>query len=92
MERVTGATFEEVVDIAREIESLRLQEREEREANKPQGFDSFSSAPSRGQFQYGRGRSFRPTQSARPEYRGASSGHGHHRSQRGQSSLSALPA
>ncbi|XP_070010089.1 uncharacterized protein [Nicotiana sylvestris] len=34
-ERVLGATFEEVVDIAREIEKVRHQEREEREAKRP---------------------------------------------------------
>ncbi|XP_070019332.1 uncharacterized protein [Nicotiana sylvestris] len=32
-ERVSGSTFEKVVDIAREIESVRRQEREEREAD-----------------------------------------------------------
>ena len=34
-ERVIGATFEEVVDIACEIDSVHRQEREEREANRP---------------------------------------------------------
>ncbi|XP_070012222.1 uncharacterized protein [Nicotiana sylvestris] len=91
-ERVLGATFEEVVDIAREIETVRRQGREETEAKKPRGSGSYSGASLRGQFQHGRGRSFRHAQSARPEYRGASLGHGHHGSQRVQSSLSALPA
>ncbi|XP_070002610.1 uncharacterized protein [Nicotiana sylvestris] len=36
-EIVLGATFEEVVDIAREIERVRHREREEREAKRPQG-------------------------------------------------------
>ncbi|XP_070005440.1 uncharacterized protein [Nicotiana sylvestris] len=65
-ERVTTATFEEVVDIACEIEIVRRQEREEREAKRPRGSGSFSSAPSRGQFQQGRGRSFRQAHSACP--------------------------
>ncbi|XP_075076967.1 uncharacterized protein LOC142163580 [Nicotiana tabacum] len=91
-ERVTGATFEEVVDIAREIESVLRQEREEREDKRPPGSDSFSGAPLRGQFQQGRGRSFRQAHSARPGYRGASSGHGSQSSHQGHSSLNALPA
>ena len=80
-ERVLGATFEEVVDITHEIEAVRRQEREEREAKRPRGSGSYSGAPSRGQFQHGRGRSFRPAQSAHPGYRGASSGHGYHGTQ-----------
>ncbi|XP_070014965.1 uncharacterized protein [Nicotiana sylvestris] len=56
-ERVSGATFEEVVDIAHEIESLHRQ-REEREAKRPRGSGSYSGAHSRGQFQHDRGRSF----------------------------------
>ncbi|XP_023773747.1 uncharacterized protein LOC111922420, partial [Cyanistes caeruleus] len=36
-ERVLSATFEEVVDIAREIETVRRQEREEREVKRPRG-------------------------------------------------------
>ncbi|XP_070029602.1 uncharacterized protein [Nicotiana sylvestris] len=47
-ERLTSATFEEVIDIVREIESVSRQEREERKAKRPQGFGSYSSAPSRG--------------------------------------------
>ncbi|XP_070015317.1 uncharacterized protein [Nicotiana sylvestris] len=46
-ERVSGSTFEEVVDIAREIESVCCQERDEREAKRPRGSGSFGGAPSR---------------------------------------------
>ncbi|XP_070005162.1 uncharacterized protein [Nicotiana sylvestris] len=46
-ERVTGATFEEVLDIAREIESVHCQEREEREAKRPQGSGGYSGTLSR---------------------------------------------
>ncbi|XP_075079181.1 uncharacterized protein LOC142164700 [Nicotiana tabacum] len=91
-ERVTGVTFEEVVYIAREIESVHRQEREERDAKRPRGFGSYSGAPSRGQFQHGRGRLFRYAQPARLGYHGASSDHGSHSSHQVQSSLSALPA
>ncbi|XP_070030156.1 uncharacterized protein [Nicotiana sylvestris] len=91
-ERVTGATFEEVVDIAREIELVRRQEREEREAKRPRGSGNFSSAPLRGQFQQGRGLPFRQAHSACPGYRGASSGHGFHSSHQGHASLIALLA
>nr|XP_009789710.1 PREDICTED: uncharacterized protein LOC104237292 [Nicotiana sylvestris] len=91
-ERVLGISFEDVVDIARDIETARRQEREEREAKRPRVFGSFSGASLMGQFQQGRGRSFRPAQSARPEYRDGSSGRGYQGSQQSQPSLSALPA
>ncbi|XP_070010988.1 uncharacterized protein [Nicotiana sylvestris] len=91
-ERVLGASFEEVVDITRDIETVRRIEREEREAKRPRGSGSFSGAPSRGQFQRGRGRSFRPPQPARPEYSRTSSDCGHQGFQQGQSLLNALPA
>ncbi|XP_070017757.1 uncharacterized protein [Nicotiana sylvestris] len=55
-------------------------------------FWQFQGAPSRGQFQQGRSRSFRPSQSARPEYRGGSSGRGYQGSHQSQPSLSTLPA
>uniref|UniRef100_A0A1U7VN77 Uncharacterized protein LOC104220227 n=1 Tax=Nicotiana sylvestris TaxID=4096 RepID=A0A1U7VN77_NICSY len=67
-------------------------EREEREAKRPRGSGSFSGAPSRGQFQRGRGRSFRPPQPARPEYSRTSSDRGHQGFPQGQSLLNALPA
>ncbi|XP_070005511.1 uncharacterized protein [Nicotiana sylvestris] len=76
-ERILSHTFEDAVDIARDIEADRRQEREEREAKRPRGSGSFSGALSRSQFQQSRGRSYRPHQSARSEYRGASSGRGH---------------
>ncbi|XP_070008403.1 uncharacterized protein [Nicotiana sylvestris] len=49
-DRVLGATFEEVVDIAREIKMVRYQDREERKAKRPRGSGNYSGAPSRGQF------------------------------------------
>uniref|UniRef100_A0A1U7X5V4 Uncharacterized protein LOC104234374 n=1 Tax=Nicotiana sylvestris TaxID=4096 RepID=A0A1U7X5V4_NICSY len=69
-ERILSHTFEDAVDIARDIEADRRQEREEREAKRPRGSDSFSGAPSRSQFQQSMGSSYRPHQSARSEYRG----------------------
>ncbi|XP_070007339.1 uncharacterized protein [Nicotiana sylvestris] len=45
--RVIGATFKEVMDIARDIESICCQEREEREAKRPRGSSSYSGTPSR---------------------------------------------
>ncbi|XP_070025620.1 uncharacterized protein [Nicotiana sylvestris] len=47
-ERVTSSTFEEVVDIAREIEPVCHQEREKREAKRPQESGSYGDATSRG--------------------------------------------
>ncbi|XP_070035296.1 uncharacterized protein [Nicotiana tomentosiformis] len=45
-ERVLGATFDEVVDIACQIEMIRSQERVEREAKRPRGHEGFCGAPS----------------------------------------------
>ncbi|XP_070022834.1 serine/arginine-rich splicing factor RSZ22-like [Nicotiana sylvestris] len=42
-EKVSGATFEEVVDISREIDSVRCQERDEREDKRPQGSGASAS-------------------------------------------------
>ncbi|XP_070002046.1 uncharacterized protein [Nicotiana sylvestris] len=50
-ERVLGASFEEVADIARDIKTVCRREREKKEAKRPRGSGSFSGAPSRGQFQ-----------------------------------------
>nr|XP_009764295.1 PREDICTED: uncharacterized protein LOC104216034 [Nicotiana sylvestris] len=61
-ERVLSHTFEDAVDIARDIETARLQVREEREAKRPRGSGSFSGTPSRGRVQQSIGRSFRPHQ------------------------------
>uniref|UniRef100_A0A1U7VHC0 DNA-binding protein HEXBP-like n=2 Tax=Nicotiana sylvestris TaxID=4096 RepID=A0A1U7VHC0_NICSY len=91
-ERVLGISFKDAVDIARDIETVRRQERDGREAKRPQGSGSFSGALLRGQFQQGRGRSFMPAQSSRPEYRGGSSGRGYQGSQQSQPSPSALLA
>ncbi|XP_070047504.1 uncharacterized protein [Nicotiana tomentosiformis] len=45
-ERVSGATFDEVVDIVQQIEMVRSQERGEREAKRPHGSGDFSGVPS----------------------------------------------
>jgi len=49
-EWVSCATFDKVVDIARQIEIVRGQERVEREAKRPRGSGDFSGDPHRGQF------------------------------------------
>ncbi|XP_070037011.1 uncharacterized protein [Nicotiana tomentosiformis] len=91
-ERVVGASFDKVVDISRQIEMVRSQERVEREAKRPRGSGDFSGVPSGGQFYSGRGRSFRHAQATRLAHRGASAGHGSYSAHLGQSSFSALPA
>ncbi|XP_070039718.1 uncharacterized protein [Nicotiana tomentosiformis] len=48
-EGVYGATFDEVVDIARQIEMVSGQERVETEAKRPRGHCRFSGTPSRAQ-------------------------------------------
>ncbi|XP_070058171.1 uncharacterized protein [Nicotiana tomentosiformis] len=75
-ERVSGATFDEVVDIVRQIEMVRNQERGERESKRPCGPGDFSGVPSGGQFYRGRGRPYRNAQMGRPVHRGALSSHG----------------
>lgn len=91
-ERVSGATFDEVVDIARQIEMVRSKECGEREAKRLRGPGDFSGVPSRGQSYRGRGRPYRHAQAGRPVHRGASSSHGSYSSHQGQPSLGALPA
>ncbi|XP_070057431.1 uncharacterized protein [Nicotiana tomentosiformis] len=91
-ERVSGATFDEVVDIARHIEMVRSQERGEREAKRPHGPGDFSDVPSGGQFYRGRGRPYRHAQTGRPVHHGASFSHGLYSYHQDQSSLSALSA
>ncbi|XP_033508793.2 uncharacterized protein [Nicotiana tomentosiformis] len=91
-ERVSGATFDEVVDIGREIELVRNQERIERVAKRSRGSGSFGGVPAGDQFHHGRGRPYRHAQTTRPVHRGTSSGHGYFGFHQGQSSLSALPA
>ncbi|XP_070041329.1 uncharacterized protein [Nicotiana tomentosiformis] len=91
-ERVYGATFDEVFDIAHLIEMVHSQKRVKREAKRPRGQGGFSGVPSRGQFRHGRGRPFRHAQKTRPVHRAASSGYDAHSYQQGQSSFGALPA
>ncbi|XP_070054425.1 uncharacterized protein [Nicotiana tomentosiformis] len=45
-ERVSGGTFDEVVDIDRQIKMVHSQERGEREAKRPRGLGGFSGVPS----------------------------------------------
>ncbi|XP_070054229.1 uncharacterized protein [Nicotiana tomentosiformis] len=91
-ERVSSATFDEVVDIARQIEMVRSKDHGEREAKRPRGPGDFRGVPSGGPFCRGRGRSYRHAQTSRPVYRGVLSGHGSYSFHQGQSSLSALAA
>ncbi|XP_070054859.1 uncharacterized protein [Nicotiana tomentosiformis] len=91
-ERVSGATFDEVVDIARQIEVVHSQERGEREAKRPHGPGDFSGVLSGGQFYCGTGRPYRHAQTGHPVHRGASSNHGSFSSHQGQLSLGAVPA
>ncbi|XP_070053548.1 uncharacterized protein [Nicotiana tomentosiformis] len=91
-ETVSGATFDEVVDVARQIEMIRSQERGKREAKRPRGSGEFSGVPSGGQFYRGSGRSYKHAQTGRSVHCGASSSHGLCSYHQGQLSLSALPA
>ncbi|XP_070049934.1 uncharacterized protein [Nicotiana tomentosiformis] len=91
-ERVYGATFDEVVDIDRQIDMVCSHERGEREAKRPRGLGDFSGVPSGGQFYRGKGYPYRHAQRGRPVHHGASSGQGSYSSHQGQSSLSALLA
>ncbi|XP_070045516.1 uncharacterized protein [Nicotiana tomentosiformis] len=75
-ERVFGATFDEIVDIARQIEMVRSQEWVERETMRPRGQGGFSGVPSGGQSHHGKGRPFRHAHTARPVHRSAPYGHG----------------
>ncbi|XP_070020660.1 uncharacterized protein [Nicotiana sylvestris] len=91
-ERVFGATFKEVVDIAREIGSVRRQERVEREANRPCGSGSFGGVPSGGKFHHDRGCPYRHAQTTQPVHRGELLSHSSHINRSCQYSFSALPA
>ncbi|XP_070040024.1 uncharacterized protein [Nicotiana tomentosiformis] len=89
-ERVSGATFDEVVDIARKIEMVRSQEWVR---GRPKGLvDQVISAVflQGGQFYRGRGRPYRHAQTGHPVHCGASSSHGSYSYHDGQSYLSAL--
>ncbi|XP_070045354.1 uncharacterized protein [Nicotiana tomentosiformis] len=89
---VSGPTFDEVADVAHQIEMVRSSKQVEREAKRPRGQGGFSGVPSGGQFHHGKGRPFRNSQTSCPVHRGASSGHGTYSYQQGHSSLNALPA
>ncbi|XP_070039504.1 uncharacterized protein [Nicotiana tomentosiformis] len=91
-ERVSGATFDKVVDIAWQIEMVRIQERGERDAKRPRGSDGFCGVHSRGQSYHNRGRTYRPAQMTRLAHRGASASHDSYNTHSGQSSFSALLA
>ncbi|XP_075109217.1 uncharacterized protein LOC142181004 [Nicotiana tabacum] len=91
-ERVFGATFKEVVDIAREIGSIHRQERVEREANRPCGSGSFGGVPSGGKFHHDRGCPYRHAQTTQPVHRGELLSHSSHINRSCQYSFSALPA
>ncbi|XP_070050749.1 uncharacterized protein [Nicotiana tomentosiformis] len=71
-ERVSTATFDEVVDIAQQIEMVCSQERGAREAKRPRDSSSFGGVRSKGQSCHSRGRPYRPAQMTRPAHRGAS--------------------
>ncbi|XP_070057055.1 uncharacterized protein [Nicotiana tomentosiformis] len=47
-QRISSATFDEVVDIGRQIEMVRNQEHGEREAKRPRGPSDYSGVPSGG--------------------------------------------
>ncbi|XP_070035388.1 uncharacterized protein [Nicotiana tomentosiformis] len=89
-EKVSGATFDEVVDIARQIEVVSSQERSDREAKRPRGSGGFGGIPSRGQSYHSKGRPYRPAQTTRPAHHGTSASHGSYSAHSGQSSFSAL--
>ncbi|XP_070036197.1 uncharacterized protein [Nicotiana tomentosiformis] len=90
-ERVSGATFDEVVDIARQIDVVHSQECGEREAKRPRGSGGFGGLPFGGQSYHSRGRPYRLAQMTRPAHRGASASHGSYSAHLVQSSFSALP-
>ncbi|XP_070054570.1 uncharacterized protein [Nicotiana tomentosiformis] len=91
-ERLSGATFDEVVDIARQIEMVLSQERGQREAKRSRRPGDLSGVPSGGQFYRDRGRPYRHTQTGRPVHRGALFSHGSYSYHQVQSSLNSLPA
>ncbi|XP_070039429.1 uncharacterized protein [Nicotiana tomentosiformis] len=91
-EIASGARFNEVVDIARQLEQVHSQESEEREAKRPRGSGDFSGVSSGGQSYHSRGRPYRFAQMESLIHHGASASHGSYSTRPGQSSLSALPA
>ncbi|XP_070042853.1 uncharacterized protein [Nicotiana tomentosiformis] len=91
-ENASGARFDKVVDIARRLELVYSQEREDMEAKRPHGSGCFSGVSSGGQSHHNRGHPYRPAQMARPVHRGASDSHALYSARPGQSSINALPA
>ncbi|XP_070041257.1 uncharacterized protein [Nicotiana tomentosiformis] len=91
-ENVLGTMFDKVVDIARRLELVHSQEREEREAKMPRGSGGFSGVSSGGQSHHNRGRPYRTAQMDCPVHHGASVSHGSYSARSGQSSFSTLPA
>ncbi|XP_070032603.1 uncharacterized protein [Nicotiana tomentosiformis] len=88
---IVGDKFDEVVDSARRLEMVNIQEREEREAKRSCGLGNSSGVPSGGQPNHSRGRPYRPAQIAHPSHRDASVSHSSYNAQQSQSYLSALP-
>ncbi|XP_070046559.1 uncharacterized protein [Nicotiana tomentosiformis] len=91
-EIASGARFDEVVDISRSLEHVRIQESEDREAKRPHGSGGFSGVSFGGQSYPSRGCPYRPAQMACPVHRGASASDDSYSARPGQSSFSALPA
>ncbi|XP_070035436.1 uncharacterized protein [Nicotiana tomentosiformis] len=60
-ERVFGATFDEVVDIAHQIEMIRRQKRVEREEKRSRGQGGFNGVPFGGQFHHAQSSSHAPS-------------------------------
>ncbi|XP_070055989.1 uncharacterized protein [Nicotiana tomentosiformis] len=90
-EKVSNATFDEVIDIDRHIEMICSLEREEREAKRPRGSIGPSDVHSGGQSYHSRGRPYRPAQMTRPAHHSASVSHGSYSAHSGQSLSSVLP-
>ncbi|XP_070032170.1 uncharacterized protein [Nicotiana tomentosiformis] len=89
-ENASGARFDEVIDIARRLELILSQDREEREAKRPGGWCGFSGVSSGVQSHHCRGRPYRPAQMALLVHRSASVSHGSYSAHSGKSSFSAL--
>ncbi|XP_070032544.1 uncharacterized protein [Nicotiana tomentosiformis] len=87
---LSGSIFDEVLNIARWLEMVYSQEREEREAKRPRGSGNFSGAPFGGQSYHSRGRPNRPTQMANPVHHSGSSNHNSYNARPGQSSICAI--
>ncbi|XP_070031916.1 uncharacterized protein [Nicotiana tomentosiformis] len=86
------ARFDQVVEIARRLESIRRLEREEWEGKRPRGSGGFSGTSFGGQSQHNRGCPYRTAQMTHPIHRGALVSHDSYNTRTSQSSFSALPA